>query len=187
MKVNNQALIAHRRLQVEKLTLRGLSQREILRVFEQQRIVNPQTGDPWSLATINGDVQALETQWDTAAIELKRKQKARVAAELREAKKVAWADRDFRLVRDLLKDEAALFNLSDPIDVNVKFGGQVDVVHSLDASAQEAQELETMSEDELDDLIMNLLAGSGVDYHQRTHSGMQVIEGELVDMGDDYE
>lgn len=184
MKLSSATIVANRRLKVQQLTLRGLSQREILQVFQQQRIVNPQSGKPWSLGTINGDIQALEAQWDAAAMELKRKQKARVAAEIREAKKAAWGDRDVRLVRDLLKDEAALFNLADPVDVNVKFNGQVDVVHSLDTPAAQ-EELNNLTEDEMDDLIMNLLAGTGVDYSQRTHSSMGVIEGELVDMGGD--
>jgi len=157
-KISTKALKAARQQKVEQLNLRGLTQREIVRALEKQRIVNPVTGKPWSLATVNSDLQELEEKWQQAAMADLTAMKARVNAELQELKRAAWAEKDLKLVRDLLKDEVDLFNLAGPITVNHQIGGNVDVNHYLNS----VPDVSAMEEDEVDVLIQNLLLAAGV-------------------------
>jgi hypothetical protein len=157
-KFSSQALKAARQQKVSQLTLRGLTQREIVVALEKQRIVNPVTGKPWSLGTINADLKELEERWDDAAMDDRRKMKARVNAELEELRRAAWAEKDLKLVREVLKDKTALFNLAEPTVVQHKLEGQVGHTHQLTAGP----DLSEMEPDEVDLLIQNLLIAAGV-------------------------
>ena len=89
-----------RRLRVAALHLRGLSPLEI-------QVALAQGGAAWPLETICGDLAFLEQVWAT---EVRRgaQQPARVLAELREARRAAWAAGDLDLVLRALKQEAEL-------------------------------------------------------------------------------
>lgn len=169
------AIVASRRLKVQQLLLRGLTQREIVRALERQNIVNPKTGAPYSLGTINADLQALEEEWEEAALEARSKKKAKTAAELRELKRAAYADRDYKLVGEIIKQERQLFSLDDPIEVNVK--GQVDHEHTHRVGQETA--VTEMDEDDLDQLIANLLV---VVNAQAEVPVQHLIEGEVIDV-----
>jgi hypothetical protein len=168
-----QALKAARQHKVQQLVLRGLTQREIVAALEKQRVINPQTGKPWSLGTINADLKELEAHWEQAALEERCKKKARVNQELQELKRAAWTEKNLALVADLIKQERQLFNLDEPITVNHQLGGNVDVTHQLAAGP----DLTGMEPDEVDVLIQNLLLAAGV---QNTPV---VIEGEFFEVG----
>lgn len=171
-RVNRSALVASRRRKVEQLYLRGLSQREIVTTLEQQRVINPTTLKPWSLGTINSDLQALEDEWNEAALETRQRKKAQVAAEIKQLKRVAWSQRDYKLVGDLLRQERQLFNLDEPIQVNMNVSGQVDHEHrhTLDMGITAVDD---MDEAELDQLISNLLV--------LVDGQPMMIEGEVID------
>lgn len=157
-KFSSQALKAARQKQVSQLVLRGLTQREIVTALERQRVVNPVTGKPWSLGTINADLKELEERWEGAAMQDRVKLKARVNAELQELKRMAWGEKDYKLIREILKDETALFNLAEPTVVTHKLEGQVGHTHQLTAGP----DLSEMEPDEVDLLIQNLLIAAGV-------------------------
>ena len=157
-RISTKALKAARQQKVEQLNLRGLTQREIVRALEKQRVINPISGKPWSLATINSDLQELEEKWQSAALVDRAAKKARVNAEIQELKRAAWADKDLKLALDLLKVEIDLFSLTDPITVNHQVGGNVDVNHRLDPGPDVSE----MEADEVDMLIQNLLLAARV-------------------------
>lgn len=159
---------------MQQLALRGLTQREIVRALERQRIVNPKTGEPYSLGTVNADLQALEAEWEEAALEVRSKKKARTAAELQELKRAAYADRDYKLVAEIIKQERALFSLDEPIQVQV--GGTVEHEHTHKIGQETA--VTEMEEDDLDQLISNLLV---VVNAQGVRQG-KLIEGEVIDV-----
>jgi len=112
--------ILARRSRVASLCLRGLTQREIVVALANQGFINPQTGQPYSLGTINSDVQALEEEWEAGAIRDIRAHKARIRAELQEAKRVAWSDRNVALVLRALKQETELLGADAPIELEMK-------------------------------------------------------------------
>lgn len=153
------------------MLLRGLTQREIERALATQKIHNPDTRKPWSLGTINADVQAMEAEWREQSLKSLAERKARVAAELEYLKRSAWADKDYELVRKLLKDERDMFGLDEAIEVNLNTSGSVEVNHSLRQPHE--NDLDDMDEDELDNLIANLLTHVSVD----PPGGGNVIEG----------
>lgn len=168
------AIVAARRLKVAQLSLRGLSQREIVAALKNQRIVNPKTGESYSLGTVNSDLQALEAEWDEAALEARSKKKARITAELQELKRAAYADRDFRLVGEIIKQERALYSLDDPIELNLK--GQIDHEHTHKIGHETA--VDEMDEGDLDQLISNLL----VVVNAQANLPEQLVEGEVIDV-----
>lgn len=172
---NRSAIVASRRLKVEQYALRGLTQREILTALTQQRVLNPATGQPWSLGTVNADLQSLEDEWGEAALEVRSTRKARVAAELKQLRRLAYAERDYKLVGELLKQERALFSLDDPIELNLK--GQVAHEHTHKLGHETA--VDEMDEGDLDQLISNLLV---VVNAQADLPEQNLIEGEVVDV-----
>lgn len=171
-RLSPQALKAARQHKVQQLVLRGMTQREIVTALEKQRIINPQTGKPWSLGTINADLQELEAQWEKSALEERSRKKAKVNQELQELKRAAWGEKNYSLVAELLKQERQLFNLDEPITVNHQLGGSVDVNHQLAAGPN----VTDMEPDEVDVLIQNLLLAAGVTNQPA------IVEGEFFEV-----
>ena len=101
----NEAIEAKRLELVAALRLRGRTQREIQQALGQQ-LVNPATNEPYSLATINGDIKKLEKQWRKAAADSTIEHKARQLAEIGEVKRQAWLDKDPALVLRAIDLEA---------------------------------------------------------------------------------
>lgn len=87
----DQDAIDHRRCAVARLRLRGLSQREIVTALAADGVVNPDTKEPYSLGTVNADVQALTRQWKTEATKATAILKGSLLAELREVRRAGWA------------------------------------------------------------------------------------------------
>ena len=140
--------------------VRGLTQREIVKALERQRIINPSTGKPWALGTVNNDIQALEADWAELAMEDRFKRKAKVTAELQELKRQAWAQRDHKLVADLIKQERELYSLDEPVapvHVHHHVSGEVAHQHRLEEWAA----IEAMGDEELELFIQNMLVATG--------------------------
>lgn len=98
-----------RRQRVASLLLRGLSAEEIAFQLQRQKLRDPDTGQPYTLAIVQADVVALETEWNAAATCDAR---GRVLAELREARRLAWAKGDYNAVYRGLQQEAQLSGLN---------------------------------------------------------------------------
>ncbi|MBA3701461.1 MAG: hypothetical protein M3Q62_14615 [Actinomycetota bacterium] len=86
----NPDVIARRR-KVAMFLLHGLNQEEIVESLPKGRdpIVNPKTGKPYSIGTINGDIQALLAEWKEHAAQDIETLKGKHPAEVREAKRAA--------------------------------------------------------------------------------------------------
>lgn len=126
------------------------------------------------MGTINSDLQALEEEWEESALEERGKKKARVAAELRELKRAAYGDRDYKLVAEIIKQERQLYSLDDPIELNVM--GRVEHTHTVERETA----VDEMEEPELDQLIANLLVV--VDAQANWPESDRLIEGTVVDV-----
>lgn len=92
-----------RQVRVASLYLRGLSQVEIQHALASN-------GLHCDLDTVCADIAFLETVW-TTEIKVGPRHKARVLAELREARRAAWAAQDINQVLNSLKIEAELLHL----------------------------------------------------------------------------
>jgi len=106
-------IIARRRQRVAELRLRGFTQREIVEHLTVERIVNSKTGKPFSLGTINADLQALDAQWREEAQQDTATHKLRLLAECREVRRVAWKKDDLRIVQMGIYQEMAIHGLRD--------------------------------------------------------------------------
>jgi hypothetical protein len=113
---------------VARARLRGATQREIVEALPklEEPCINPETGEPWSLGTINADLKALQSEWRREAKKATDHHKARQLAELQEAKRQAFHDNDIGnvlravgLEMDLLGTEAPKHsdNLNFNLDV----------------------------------------------------------------------
>lgn len=102
-----------RRLRVASLYLRGLSPQEIALALPKNGIADPQTRLPYGLEVIHSDLGYLEREWEQESRVQPRERRARVLAELHEAKRAAWAKGDLGTVVRCLKQEAELFDLEE--------------------------------------------------------------------------
>lgn len=106
-----------RRLRVASLHVRGLTPLEIMAALEQNGLRDPATRQPYGLACVCADIAFIEALWREEVAAGTREHRARVWAELQEAKRAAWAAGDVARVLGALKQEAALFRLEDVLDV----------------------------------------------------------------------
>jgi hypothetical protein len=115
MKLNSRAaLIDLRRRRVAALSLRGLTQREIVAALRDFK--NPDTGKPYSLGTINHDLQAVEEAWRKYAVADIHERNARLLAEIQEVRRAAWAEKDLQALLRGIKQEYEMTNGDSPID-----------------------------------------------------------------------
>ncbi len=98
-----------RRQRVASLLLRGLAPLEIALQLKRQGLTDPATNEAYAQDVIVADVQALEAEWQETA-EDPEGQRARILAELREARRAAWAKNDLDEVMQGLRQEAALLD-----------------------------------------------------------------------------
>ncbi len=96
-----------RRQRVASLLLRGLAPLEIALQLKRQGLTDPATNEAYSQEVISADVAALEAEWQ-GIFEDREGQRARLLAELREARRAAWAKNDLGEVMQGLRQEADL-------------------------------------------------------------------------------
>lgn len=113
--------VSHRREQVARLRLRGLSQREIANALAQMTppIVNAK-GQPFNQAQISRDLDHVRALWEASATEAIDKRRARQMAELDEVRRKAWANNDMPSLLKAIKLEADLFGTLAPVKVDVR-------------------------------------------------------------------
>lgn len=109
-------IIARRRELVARMRLRGLSQREITAALPtlDQPCINEESGEPWSLATVNTDLKALQAEWRREAKKATEHHKARQMAELAEARRQAWLNNDMQSVLRAVGMEMGLLGTEAP-------------------------------------------------------------------------
>lgn len=113
---NISSMVQHRRRRVASLRLRGLSLYEIVDAlsYGAGMIVNPETQQPYTKSTIDRDLDALEAQWRAEAVADIAAHKARQLAELKEARRRAWANGDVGEVRQNIALEMKLLGTGEP-------------------------------------------------------------------------
>lgn len=125
---SGEAVIAKRRVLVASLRLKGYSQRQIWQALAyggrdgEGRYVNPNTGEPFSLGTINADIKALEQEWRTEASRDTDIHRARQLSEIQAIKSMAFIKQNPMLALRAIDLEMKLLGTSAPArsEVTVK-------------------------------------------------------------------
>ena len=114
---SRKATIDNRRRAVAGMRLRHLTQREIVTQLPKMDILNPDTGEPYSLGIVNSDLKALHKQWQEDAAQDTSVLVAMTRAELEEVRRKAWANNELAIVLRSLRQECDLLGLDAPTKV----------------------------------------------------------------------
>lgn len=130
-------LIEVRREWVSKLRARQFTIREIVQALPKQNILNPETGHPYTIGTIQSDLKVLRNRWQKEAVRSTEEHLSRQYDEIQHIKRQAWLESNATLALRALELEMKLLGTLSPIKL------QVDV--TLVNQAMEA--LETLGQD----------------------------------------
>lgn len=107
-------IMVARREKVAQLRVKGLTQREITNALTEKGIVNPRTGEPYTIMCINRDCAALDAEWrERAAADTDTLRGAQLA-EIRQARRSAWAGNDLNAVYRGMELEIKLLGTAAP-------------------------------------------------------------------------
>ena len=122
---NHDAMI-HRRQQVARLRLRGLSIRDIVQALALPplSLTDPRTGKPYSIGTIHRDLKAIEAEWRASAQADIAAWKAKQLAEIAELKRAAWLEKDLTTVLTALKQEVEITGTKAKTETDITSGNQ---------------------------------------------------------------
>lgn len=136
-----------RRERVAQLRLRGLSSREIAETLAKGnkdgvgKIVNPESGEPYSHTTIQNDLKALKISWQESYNIATDEHAARQLTEIAEIKRLAWSQKDGRLALSAIEKEMKLLGTMkqpDGLSINVTIVTQL--VQAIERRGESASE-----------------------------------------------
>lgn len=113
---HEEAGIDRRRQRVAELVVRHRTQREICDTLAAEGFANPETGEPYSLGTVNADIKLLRAQWRRDSARDIQTHRSELLAELAAVKRAAWGDGDLQAVLRALKQQADILGLSQTVD-----------------------------------------------------------------------
>lgn len=119
-------VLLKRRDIVTSLWARGMSQREIVAAMANPNnaasfMVNPETGKPYELATINRDLKFVRVRHEKSIDDSLEKHKANQLIEVKELRRAAWAKKDLKAVAQAIELEMKLTGtISTKLDVSMK-------------------------------------------------------------------
>lgn len=122
----NDALIDRRRRRVAELVAQRFTQREITDTLAQEGFINLDTGEPFSLGTVNADIKVLRAGWQRDAKQAIGTHRADMLAEIQEVKRAAWGEKNLAIILKAIETQATLLGLNrsgvldDLIDTEVK-------------------------------------------------------------------
>ena len=118
-RTSNPGIIDERRTLVARASVRGATQREIVKELELAGIVNPETGAAWSLATVNADLKAVRREWRAQFAESFNEHVTLMLAEIRELRRQGWQTGNWDLVLKCMDRECRLMGLDQPDKLTV--------------------------------------------------------------------
>lgn len=143
--------IAKRQEIVATLTARRYTQREIVAAMstrpkrgEDSRyfFLNPESNEPWSLATVNGDLKAIRARWQAEAQKSFGERQAELLAEIKEVRKRGWQKDEMGTVQRSIDQEAGIFGVTAPqqLELSGRAGGPVQFADVSKLSDDELQQ-----------------------------------------------
>ena len=121
MNTSHEGVMERRRTMVSGLLLRGLTQREIQTALAGKGGVLNGDNKPWSIATVNRDVQAVKLAWQREYASDYNTHVARMLAEYREVRRQAWRDKDLGTVLKCCVLECKLIGLDRPDRLEIEW------------------------------------------------------------------
>lgn len=138
----NETIIAMRRERVSQLVIRQLTVREIASALAtgDSKLVNPETGQPYTHVTIASDIKALKKEWGERRDVNMDEHINRQFAEQQEIKRAGWAAKDPELVRKTLRDEMALLGTAkgQEITITVNINIIVQLIEAIESRGESA-------------------------------------------------
>jgi len=110
-----------RRSMVARLLLRGLTQREIQGALAGKDGIRNAEGRPWSIGTVNRDVQAVKLAWQREYAADYHEHVARMLMEYREVRRQGWRDKDLGIVLKCCVLECKLLGLDRPDRLEIEW------------------------------------------------------------------
>jgi hypothetical protein len=120
-----------RRDQVARLRARRLTVRQIVEALAAERCLNPTTGRPWSVGTIDEDLKVVLRRWKSGAVEAMENHVAEQLAQLNEVKRQGFENGELQAVLGALKHEARLLGIEAPEKVAVSHSGMPAITEML--------------------------------------------------------
>lgn len=96
---------ARRAFIAESLLVFNLTQTEIVEALAEAGHINPKSGEPWSIGTINRDVAVLREEWEERAAQDYDKHVRSQLARIQNAQREAWAMGDLELYARFMEQE----------------------------------------------------------------------------------
>jgi len=103
-----------RRSMVADLASRGLTLRQIVEALTQRGVINPNTNEAWTPATVSNDLKALRKEWRDEALADIGEHMGRQYQELQTTKRAAWAKGDLKSVLRAVELEMRLLGTAQP-------------------------------------------------------------------------
>jgi len=85
-----EAMLDARKAKVASYKVQGFSIRQTAAALAKDKLVNPDTGKPWSIKAIHDDLAALTSEWKASALRDITEVKAAELAKLDELEREAW-------------------------------------------------------------------------------------------------
>jgi len=98
---------------VSNMKLRGYKAEEIAALLAEEGIINPITGEPFAVNTINKDLKIIEEEWRDEMMSSISGHRARVLAELQEVKRAAWKTKKLQIILTSIEKEINLLGLNE--------------------------------------------------------------------------
>ena len=99
---------ARRSFIAESLLIYNLTQAEIVDALAEAGHVNPKTGEPWSIGTVNRDVSILREEWEQKAAADYAKHVQSQLARVQQAQAAAWSKGDLDAYARFMDQEMKL-------------------------------------------------------------------------------
>lgn len=120
-----------RRALVSSILLRNpgsaLTQKEICKRLGE-KFVNPDTGNPYSVGTINGDIQYLQELWREKAQEEISEWKAKQIEQINEVINEAWKSNDLDAILKAIKMQSDIIGTAAPKRVDQKSDDRMEII-----------------------------------------------------------
>ncbi len=113
LKRSEEHLIVLRRRAISEAKLHGMSLHQITIWLEEEGLVNPESGKPWSITTISNDLKEIKKEWTDVMLQDITSHRARVLAEFGEVKNAAWKAGKLDTVLRAVNGEIALLGLNE--------------------------------------------------------------------------
>ena len=112
--IMRQDTIEDRRRSVAMLRRRRLSIRQIVRALEKEGKVNPEKNTPWTIGTIQKDLDFLRKQARREAMKDTLEHRSEILADYHELLRVAWQGMKYTEVRKILGDIRSMLGTDAP-------------------------------------------------------------------------